>query len=134
MEAAQRPLELILARNFLTSVATPALLVDAEGTMLFYNEAAAALLGRPFEEAGRMRVEEWLQAFGPVDDESVELERIDLARAIESRKPTLGEFRIRVAGGEFRSIEAAAFPIVASQDRSSGAMIMFWTRLDNGTT
>ena len=54
METPQKPLELILARNLLTSISTPAFLVDGEGTLVFYNEAAAAVLGRSFEEAGQM--------------------------------------------------------------------------------
>ena len=49
----QRPLELILARNFLSSVSTAAFLVDGEGMIVFYNEAAGDLLGPRFEEAGR---------------------------------------------------------------------------------
>ena len=41
----QKPLELILARNLLTSISTPAFLLDADAAVVFYNEAAAALLG-----------------------------------------------------------------------------------------
>jgi PAS domain-containing protein len=136
MEGAQRPLELILARNFLTSVTTPALLVDDEGTMVFYNEAAAALLGRSFEESGQMRADEWLHAFGPVgdDDAPLELERINLAATLKTGRPATGELRIRTAVDGYRSIEAAAFPIVAGRDQASGAIIMFWTRTENGST
>ena len=43
---AQKPLELILARNLLTSISTPAFLLDEHGALVFYNEAAGALLGR----------------------------------------------------------------------------------------
>ena len=49
----QRPLELILARNFLTSLSTPAFLVDEGGGIVFYNEAAGGLLGISFEEFGQ---------------------------------------------------------------------------------
>ena len=42
---AQKPLELILARNLLTSLSTPAFLVDENAALVFYNEAAGALLG-----------------------------------------------------------------------------------------
>ena len=56
---AQKPLELILARNFLTSLSTPAFLVDESGALVFYNEAAGALLGISFEESGRMPAAEW---------------------------------------------------------------------------
>ena len=67
--AAQKPLELILARNLLTSVSTPAFLVDETGALVFYNEAAGALLGRPFEDAGRMTPEEWTSTFGPFGED-----------------------------------------------------------------
>ena len=49
MAEAQKPLELILARNLLSSISTPAFLVDAEGMLVFFNEAAGALVGRRFE-------------------------------------------------------------------------------------
>ena len=41
MSGPQKPLELILARNLLTSVTTPAFLVARDGTLLFYNEGPA---------------------------------------------------------------------------------------------
>ena len=43
MSGSQKPLELILARNLLTSVTTPAFLVARDGALLFYNEGAGAL-------------------------------------------------------------------------------------------
>ena len=52
MAQGQRPLELILARNLMASLSTPAFLVDEDGVLVFYNEAAGALLGRRFEEVG----------------------------------------------------------------------------------
>jgi PAS domain-containing protein len=64
----QKPLELILARNLLTSISTPAFLLDEHGAMVFYNEAAGALLGRSFEAAGRMSAEEGISASGPLGD------------------------------------------------------------------
>ena len=53
MEGGQRPLELILARNLLSSLSTPAFLVDEPGDIAFYNDAAGALLGRRYEDTGR---------------------------------------------------------------------------------
>lgn len=126
--AAQRPLELILARNLLTSVSTPAFLVDGEAAIVFYNEAAAALLGRSFEDAGRMTAEEWTSAFGPLDRDGrpMEVDSLAVTESIRAGRPAHGEFRIRTAGGNSKPIEASAFPIVASPEGSSGAMILFW--------
>ena len=128
MSSAQKPLELILARNLLTSISTPAFLVDGAGTMVFYNEAAAALLGRSFEEAGPMSAEEWTAAFGPLanGDEPVELDEISLTQAIQAGQPAHGSFCIRTARSNKELVEAAAFPLVTSAEGTSGAMVMFW--------
>jgi PAS domain-containing protein len=136
METHQKPLELILARNLLTSISTPSFLVDGEGTMVFYNEAAAAVLGRPFEEAGQMSVEEWTAAFGPLSSEggALEFDELSLTKAIRAGRPAHGSFQIRTAANPEQRIEAAAFPIVASAEGSSGAMIMFWPQTGNGAS
>jgi len=128
MESPQKPLELILARNLLTSISTPSFLVDGEGTMVFYNEAAAAVLGRSFEEAGQMSVDQWTETFGPLsgDGDALEFDELSLTKAIRAGRPAHGSFRIRTAHDPEQAIEAAAFPIVASPEGSSGAMIMFW--------
>ena len=128
MTAAQKPLELILARNLLTSISTPSFLVDGAGTMVFYNEAAAALLGRSFEEAGQMTAEEWTAAFGPLSngDEPFELDEISLTQAIQSGQPAHGSFCIRTARTDKELVEAAAFPLVTSDQGASGAMVLFW--------
>jgi PAS domain-containing protein len=130
----QKPLELILARNLLTSISTPAFLLDADAAVVFYNEAAAALLGRSFEDAGRMSAEQWTEAFGPFDKDGAPLDVDGMAttEAIRAGRPAHGSFTIRAANGERISIEASAFPIVASEHGSSGAMILFWPLSENG--
>ena len=124
----QRPLELILARNLLTSISTAAFLVDDEAAIVFYNEAAAALLGRSFEDVGRMSAEEWTSTFGPLDrnGKPLEVDQLAITEAIRGGRPAHGDFRIRTANNEETPIEASAFPIVASDSGSSGAMILFW--------
>ena len=52
MDSAQKPLEVILARNLITSLSTPAFLVGDDGELLFYNEAAGALLGHVVRGVG----------------------------------------------------------------------------------
>jgi PAS domain-containing protein len=130
----QKPLELILARNLLTSISTPAFLVDADAAVVFYNEAAAALLGRSFEDAGRMTADEWTATFGPFDErgEPMEVDSLAPTGAIRDGRPSHGRFRIRAATGVV-SIEASAIPIVASERGSSGAMILFWPLGPNGS-
>ena len=131
MAGAQKPLELILARNLLTSISTPAFLVDAAGVLVFYNEAAGALLGIPFEEAGRMEPKEWGSRFGPVDSDGqqIPLDELPLTVALREGKPAHSSFRIRSAEGDDHDIEVSALPI--SADEISGAMAIFWPRGDD---
>jgi PAS domain-containing protein len=134
MMAAQKPLELILARNLLTSISTPAFLVDQEAALVFYNEAAGALLGRSFEDVGRMSPEEWTSTYGPFgpDGKPLELDELPTTRAIREGRPAHAVFTIRSANGGKREIESSAFPIVASEEGSSGAMVFFWPQGTNG--
>jgi PAS domain-containing protein len=55
MVADQRPVELILARGLMANIATPAFLVDADGTLVFFNDGAGDLLGLRYEDTGRSR-------------------------------------------------------------------------------
>jgi PAS domain-containing protein len=129
MTTPQKPLELILARNLLTSLSTPSFLVDGDGTMIFYNEAAAALLGRTFEEAGQMTADEWIATFGPHSNGApVDLDQISLTQAIQEGQPAHGSFCIRTVHNPQEVVEAAAFPLVTAPDGASGAMILFWPR------
>ena len=50
----QKPIELILMRQLASTLAMPIFLVDADGTLAFYNEPAERVLGMRFEETGEM--------------------------------------------------------------------------------
>jgi PAS domain-containing protein len=135
MEASQRPLELILARNLLTAISTPAFLVDDDAQLLFYNEAAGALLGVSFEEAGRMSADQWTARFGPFErgGRPVDVEDLELTRALRDGRPAHARFGIRGRDGEEHPIEASAMPISGSQEGNSGAIIVFWPNGDAAT-
>jgi PAS domain-containing protein len=128
----QKPLELILARNFLTSLSTPAFLVDESGALIFYNESAGALLGISFEESGRMPADEWSHAVGPFGDEGspIPIEELPTTKALRQGRPAHGGFKVRSVRGEEYEIESTALPIVA-EGGQEGAMIFFWTRTNN---
>jgi len=52
---------MILARQLADSLALPILLVDADGTLVSYNEPAEKIIGRRFEQPGALPAEGWLQ-------------------------------------------------------------------------
>ena len=128
----QKPLELILARNLLTSLSTPAFLVDESGALIFYNEAAGAMLGISFEEQGRLPAEEWSHAVGPFgsDGAPIPIEDLPTTKALRRGRPGHGTFTVRSAKGESYEIESTALPIVA-EGGQEGAMIFFWPRMND---
>jgi PAS domain-containing protein len=130
--SAQKPLELILARNLLSSISTPAFLVGQEGTLLFYNEAAGALIGRRFEETGRMTADQWTTEFGPFDEgeHPIPYDQVPLTKKLRQGLPSHGTFRIATAAGNHQDIHASAIPIVGPEG-SSGAIVIFWPVEEN---
>ena len=123
----QRPIELILARNLLSSLSTPAFLASGPGEIIFYNEAAGAILGQRFEETGTMSPEEWTSRFGPFaeDGEPIPLEQQPLTMALRANRPGHTVYRIRSLTGAEHTIEASGLPIVGI-DGFQGAMVFFW--------
>jgi PAS domain-containing protein len=123
----QKPLELILARNLLSSISTPAFLVGEAGMLLFYNDAAAAMLGRRFEETGTMSAIEWTSEFGPFDGDGKPMpyDQIPATQALRENRPYHGAFRIGRPDGHKHDIAASAIPIVGANG-ASGAIVIFW--------
>lgn len=127
MEATQRPIELILARNLMTSLSTPALLVDEGGVLVFFNEAAGALLGRRYEEIGKVGPEEWGAIFGPFDEDGNPLtyDELPLVLSVRDGRPAHGRLRVRSAEGAMHDIEVSAIPIITPGGRR-GALAVLW--------
>jgi PAS domain S-box-containing protein len=124
---AQRAIELIMARNLMSALSTPAFLLDEGGTLIYYNDAAANLLGKRFEEAGRMAPDKWSTAFGLLDSEGrqVPIEDLQLTVALRKGHAYHSRFRIRSVDGSEHSIEVSAFPILTANG-ARGAMAIFW--------
>ena len=123
-----QPLELILARQFGDSLSMPCFLVDPEGNLLFYNEAAETIFGLRFGETGGMRVEEWATVFKPTDSAGNLLvaEELPLVQTISTKTPAYGSFYIDSLKGNRVQITVTSFPIMGRPDRFLGAMAMFW--------
>jgi PAS domain-containing protein len=123
----QRPLELILARNLLSTLSTPAFLVNQPGDIVFFNDAAGALLGRRFEETGAMSADAWVEAFGPIDDDGkpIPIEQQPLTGALRRNRAGYARHRIRSAAGGEHPVEVSGVPVIGA-DGFQGAMVFFW--------
>jgi PAS domain-containing protein len=123
----QRPLELILARNLMASLSTPALLVNRDGDVVFYNDAAGTILGRHFEETGPMSAEEWTRVYGPFDGDGapMPIERQPLTAVLRRNRPGHAQHVIRTATGSDCPVAVSGVPVIGS-DGTKGAMLFFW--------
>jgi PAS domain-containing protein len=124
----QQPLELILARNLLSSISTPGFLVDKDGMLVFFNEAAGALLGKHFEETGKMGPDEWSRAFGPYDrkGQPMDIEELPLTIALREGCPVHDSLTLQSVQGDRREVEVSALPLVATGGGFRGALAIFW--------
>lgn len=126
----QHNLVLILARTFAAQLATAVFLVDAEGTVIYFNEAAEVLLGQRFIEGAGMRPEEWSTVYRPrdADGQTVPLESLPLGITMLKREPAHGVVTILGGDGVDRRIEIAALPLYAHTEDFVGAVALFWER------
>ena len=127
MPEAQKPLELILARNLISSLSTPAFLVDAEGTLVFFNEAAGCA-ARPALRGGRaLGPSEWGQAFGPFDaaGEPIPWDELPLTIALRRGRPSHSRMHIHSAAAPSTTSRSARCPIIGTEG-IRGAIAIFW--------
>lgn len=124
--------ELILARNLVSSITLAAFLVDPEGKLVFFNDAAGELVGRRFEDVGRLRQEDWASEFGPFDEfgKVLPTEDLPLTTALREGLPAHDRFRMSVRDEELVEVDVSALPL-ATAEGFQGAIVVFW-RTDSG--
>lgn len=104
-------------------------LVDARGRLLYYNEAAAGVLGRPFSDPADLGSRrELYEAFRPRDDGGQAIDPEDHPMAVARRRgePVHRLTRVRGLDGLDRRIAITAVPLIGQSDRLLGAFGLFW--------
>jgi PAS domain-containing protein len=125
---AQQEIEVILTRQLATYLAMPIFVVGPDGTLVFYNEPAEAILGCRFEQTGAMPLDQWSRVFIPTDEHGTPLasdERPVLV-AVKERRPSHRGFWMRGMDNVLRRIEVTAFPLIGQAERYLGAVAIFW--------
>jgi len=109
-----------------------AFLVDIDGHVVFYNDAAAEIIGSPFEETGTLTRERWNAQLAPSDEHGTPLptDQLPLAVALREGRPAYGRFRISGANGPLQ-VEASSLPLIGPAGHH-GAMVVFWPRPPHG--
>lgn len=125
---AQREVELILVRQLASYLTIPIFVVDPEGTLIFFNEPAEALIDRRFDETEELPLEEWTATLLPSDAEGRPLPRDErpLVVALEQHRPSHNCLWITGRNGDRVEIAVTAFPIVGQAGRDLGAVALFW--------
>jgi PAS domain-containing protein len=125
---AQKHLALIIARELASQIATATFISDAEGNLVFYNEAAETILGRTFAEAGTMPAEGWASEFllEDVDGTPLPLERMPAGIALLEQRPAHGKLWMTGLDGERKLLAVTAVPLFASATEFVGMIALFW--------
>jgi PAS domain-containing protein len=128
MERAQPDLVLIVARSFATKLATPTLIIDTNGDLLYFNDAAAEVLGRPYLDIGELPASRWQELFQPrtLDEELLLPEQTPAGIALLERRPVHGSFAFRGLDEREREITVTAFPLFSHPEEIVGVMSIFW--------
>ena len=121
-------LQLILARQLASNLATPVFLVDTKGNLVYYNEPAEVLLGQKYHLAGEMPAAEWGSRFQQesLDGQPLPGEELPLMIALTQFKAAHRELYITGIDGVRRRIAATGIPLMATTDQLAGAVAIFW--------
>ena len=123
-----KDLVLILTRELATNLATPVFIADAEGNLVFYNEPAERILGRPFAAAGEIGASEWQDLFAveTLDGQPLPLEQMPSGIAFLERRVAHGDLRITALDGTKRELSVTAIPLFKRGQEFLGIVVIFW--------
>jgi hypothetical protein len=123
-----KPIQIILARQLATCLATPILLVDTEGRLIFYNEPAEVILDQRFDETGEIAADTWSKLFAVADEERNPIAQEDrpMMMALSERRPFSRTVWMQCGHREWRHVNVTAFPLIGEGRQFLGAQMIFW--------
>ena len=123
-----KSLPLILARELASNLATLMFLMDAGGMLVFYNDAAAILLGKPFAELGEIPSGDFGSALELATPDGTPLRRRDTPSGIAffEQRPAHLSVLATMYNGERRALDATAYPLLGATGEMHGVVAVFW--------
>jgi hypothetical protein len=123
-----KSLPLILARELASNLATPMFLLDTGGMLVFYNDAAALLLGKSFAELGEIPSGEFGASLELSTPAGEPIRRRDTPSGIAfyAHKPAHMTVMATAYDGVRRAYEATAYPLLGSTGEMHGVVAVFW--------
>ena len=126
--AAARSLPLILARELAANLATPMFLLDATGTLVYYNEAAELMLGRTHAELGLVTADEFGAMLELADVDGTPLRRRDSPAGVAfiNHEPSHRMLVATTLDGRRETFECTAYPLFGAEEQMHGVLAVFW--------
>ena len=126
--SSSKPIQLILARQLASSLAMPILLVDTEGTLIYFNEPAEMILNQRFEETGEISADTWSTLFALADEERKPIAQEDrpTMMALSERKPFSRTVWMQCGHRDWKHMSITAFPLIGEGRQFFGAQMIFW--------
>jgi PAS domain-containing protein len=124
----QQPIEMILLRQLSEHLSIPMWVIDADGDLVFFNEAAEPTLGIRADDVDQMPFETWTESFRPRDEFNVPIAAEALPPVIAIRKGEPAHATLAITGGDgvSRRIRVTAFPLTGGHGEIMGSVTMFW--------
>jgi len=125
---AEETTELRVMRQLASYLAMPIFVQDLEGNLVYFNEPAEPILGRRFDETGRLSLEELWEIFRPSDanGRSMVFEDTPLVDVRTNGEPVHLTFRMRGMDGIARHVEATVIPLTNREGTIVGSFAVFW--------
>jgi PAS domain-containing protein len=124
----QWAIEMIIMRQLASHLATPIVVIDRQGDLIYYNEPAERIFGRRFDEVGTLPRAQWLNTVRTMQADGSVTAPGDraLIKAVDDNVPSHARMRIQGLDGVNREVEGIAFPMVGQSGRKLGAVAIFW--------
>jgi PAS domain-containing protein len=121
-------LPLILSRELAANLATPMFIIDAAGMLVYYNDAAELMLGKPFAELGQITAEEFATLLQVADVDGTPMRKRDTPAGVAmfERRPAHQRMQATTLDGERRTVEVTAYPLFGRTDEMHGVVTVFW--------
>ncbi len=103
-------------------------LLDQAGMLVFYNDAAALLLGKSFNDVGEIPAGEFGEALQLETPDGQPIRRRDSPAGIAffDRRPAHETLMATAYNGVRRTYEATAYPLFGAAGEMHGVIAVFW--------
>jgi PAS domain-containing protein len=132
MPGPSHSLPLILARELAANLATPMILLDGRGTLVYFNDAAALLIGKTFGEVGEIQGSDFHKhlSLTTVDGRPVRPRESAAGIAFFQQRPAHKRLIAKPFDGVRRVVDETAYPLFGANDEMDGVVSVFWEHID----